>query len=122
MGVDNEAILVYGWLFDYDKMVNIVNKIFISLGYDQDEIDMTKLLEEDLQEWLLEKHPDFKVGRASPYYDACYTENDYYISFAGDSDRLKEIIKHPEVVETYELVQMLDLKTPPGLYALSNIY
>lgn len=121
MGIDSEAVLVYGWTFEYEEMKDIVEGIFAGLGYDKDKMDWERILFEDLVDWLGENHPDIEMGMASPYYNACHTESTFYITFR--KDLIKDLIIHPEVVETYELLKSIGIYgQPEDLCALVHIY
>ena len=121
MGIDSEAILVYGWLLEYDQMKSIVQTIFRESGlYDEDGLeDWEYRMIDHLPEWLEENHPDIKMGSASPYYNSCTTEHTFYITFR--EDLIKEYIIHPEAIE-YDFLKKFGLDQPKDLCALVNIW
>ena len=73
MGIDNDAILVYGWTFSDVDFYKKIIKILHSVGIDDDDDDMGMYEYMELfNEWLKDNHPNFICGAASPYYDSCY--------------------------------------------------
>ncbi len=60
MGIDNDAILVYGWVFSYEEFYEKISEILQNLGINtnDDKDDLFDLF----GEWLYDHHPDFIVG------------------------------------------------------------
>ena len=122
MGVNNEAILVYGWVFDFEDFISKILKILYSVGIDS---NLDYELVELFQQYLSDRHPGFRVGYASPYYDCDETECDYYLTFEGieDTEILYGIMTdvYGDKDTEYEIVKMMDLTDKPELYALPHI-
>ena len=129
MGIDNAAILVYGWVFSYEEFNAKVRKILHSVGIDTDT-DCFELL--DLfEEWLEDTYPYFCAGRASPYYDCCWTECEYFLSFEGiggteGTDKLYELMLTNHRIKEgdksdYELVNLMEIEDNPAVFALVHV-
>jgi hypothetical protein len=65
MGIDNGAILIYGWTFDYDEFVQKVEKVIGEKKYNEliVEFGIVEICQQELND--LE---EFKISEASPYY------------------------------------------------------
>ena len=125
MGVDNEAILVYGWVFDCEDFRSKIIKILYSVGidpnYNMDNYELVIMF----KQYLSDLHPGFRVGYTNPYYDCDETECEYYLTFEGieDTEHLYKIMTdvYGDKDTEYEIVKMMDLTDKPELYALPHV-
>ena len=125
MGVDHEAILVYGWVFDREEFRSKVLKVLHSIGIDPNHDYECYELIDMFREYLSECHPEFRVGYANPYYDCDETECDYYLTFEGieNSEYLYKIMTdvYGDKDTEYEVVKMMEITEKPELYALPHV-
>lgn len=120
MGIDNNAILVYGWTFSDLDFYHKIMKILHSAGIVDDDMGMYEYMEL-FNEWLNDNHPNFVCGAASPYYDSYYTERTYYLSFINIEtyEALTKI--HKDGMDSYNLLGLIDIDTDPVFYALVHV-
>lgn len=77
MGIDNESVLVFGILFDYNKLIEIGN------------IEESEEILDDIQMETVGKFselfPDLYIGNTSPYYNSDAEEWEFFISLVDPS-------------------------------------
>lgn len=133
MGVYNEAILIYGWTFDYEEFKKLIIPFMTKNGIDEkysnpDEGWMFLELCDKFEDVVKEKYPDMKTGRASPYYDCYPNENIFYISFRDVTDvEMLVLDMTPDYpcggseIDCLRLMEDLTL-TKPIIEALVNVH
>ena len=132
MGVNSEAILVYGWVFSCEEFRRLIIPFMKKNGieYNDPGEDSCLFLEfcDKFEDVIKEKYPDMKTGSASPYYDCYPNENTFYISFRDVTD-VKSLVldmqsDYPSSgteTDCIKLQKDLDL-IEPTIEALANIY
>nr|QBK91663.1 MAG: hypothetical protein LCPAC302_02830 [Pithovirus LCPAC302] len=120
MGIDNEAVLVYGWVFSYEEITKGVKKL---LGH----CDFWEL-DEDLNEYFKEHHPDLTFGYACPYYDGMDNAV-WYITFidSPSKEEMKRVLdieitdKHKNLLKQLSLVDDNGEPEEIELYVLPHV-
>ena len=128
MGVDSEAILIYGWSFGYEEFRELIipfmekNAVDVSKYSDPDEGEGCWLFLELCDEFeglVREKYPTMTTGRAASYYDCYPNEYTFYITISDVTDLENTVIQIDW--EDYPLVNDLGLKDPK-IEAIVNVY
>ena len=121
MGIDNDAVLVYGWVFGYEE--NPISNLLTSEGLNLDELSTYEMIEM-FNDWLSSHYPEFDFGRASPYYDSCETEATYYLTFKDITNpelQHKIINKYRDMTE-FPFLKRMGIDTDPLFYALVHVW
>lgn len=124
MGIDNDAVLIYGWTFEYEDFCNRVKEAIGEETY-EDFLEKHDFLDLFDHEHFKNHTKEFKFGMASPYYDSAYAERTCYISFEFENtEELYELMKdHRENgLDKYDLLRMLKIVEPPQVCALPHIW
>lgn len=117
MGIDNNAILVYGWTFSHEEFFPKIEKLLAGFNDYIDEYNVEEIFEEHFPD------SELMIGNASPYYDSDMTERTYYLSFVNlSTDKLYELMKlHKEQGFSNGLLEKMEITDPPQVYALPHI-
>jgi len=125
MGIDNDSILVYGWVFEHDDFLSMFNKIMQkNQSDDDDEEKMLNIIEE----YLNSENPEtFNVGYASPYYDSSIEDHNYYISFNISDmshDKIYELMKlhHETKLTKYPILKEVKIFELPMFHSLPHVW
>lgn len=126
MGIDNSAILVYGWTFDYEELQVMQKYIQSKKGETKNEEEEYLDEVEDVLATFLDSEP-VVVGNASPYYDCGYDDRTYYISFRIEDMSHEELynlfkLHHESGISAYPLLKELGIDTLPTFCALPHIW
>lgn len=118
MGIDYNAVLIYGWTFSYDEIFDKIAKL---LKDSNEYIDQN-----NIEEVFNEYFPDTEliIGNASPIYNSDMLDRTYYLSFPNlTTDRLYELMKrHKEEGLCNSLLKEMEITDLPQIYALPDIY
>ena len=121
MGIDNEAVLIYGITLNYEDVKNIEKK------YDVEDIIEDIQIEVFLPLSTYTDFTSFYLGVASPYYNADETECVYFITMI--KDKSLSLLRLQDLVDNWLKESWTDLLTEleidyqdPELVALPNTY
>ena len=129
MGVTNEAVLIFGWSFDFDQFKQLILSI---VKYDDtvDDWDFIEFIDHQVDDYIKINYPGMKVGRACPYYD-CYLEDMTFYITATDVSDIKQLYQDwdsdipsgsTEMDSLERLMITLNLRASPKVEALVNVY
>lgn len=116
MGIDYDAKIVYGWIFDYTMFDQIIKFEELEGGDDENDYD-DNIYEKDwyekldiLEPYLYKKYGLF-LGYAYPYYDPGEEEIIYFISLADsiDKNKMREILDTKLSDDLISLLKNIDL-------------
>ena len=110
MGIDNGALLIYGWIFKWEEFSEKLKK-----RYSKDEFDY----------FIYDKF-DLFFGSTSPYFDSIDEDRVYYLSFIDpqlpNKSELMRLFNKPLNPELAEFVFDIFSQSPhPELYCLPHI-
>ena len=139
MGVDNDAVLIYGWSFSCEEFFNYFFNKTKELGiFDESELFDIKNIKsyEDIEENNLEyeifdifkewasKNYGYCIDYCNPYFDCGSSEAIYYISYSNINDNLYELVTANENFKSTEFLEWFDITDnyKPTMDALPNIW
>lgn len=122
MGINNDTVLVYGWIFSYDEFVDKLEKL---MGDEFSELDNDFDLLVQFKIYFVDESQEFTVGESSAYYDSNPLDKTYYISFKFENvDDLYKLIKYDRtfgLVHNYKLLKMMEITSRAELYSLPDV-
>ena len=128
MGVDIEAILIYGWSYTYEGFRKMVISFmekegFVYSGDEDPSEDCWEFLEfcDQFETVFHQKYPAMKTGRASPYYD-CYPEDYVFYISVKDVNDIESLISNP-TLDNIKLIQdEIGCAWEPKMEALVHVH
>lgn len=99
MGIDNDAKLIFGWVIDYDDVVNYVKSEY-SDKIDIDDIDEINSVICDNNAIQIDDY--VHIGRADPFYDCRLSQSTYFLAlYEGTELSISNIIKYIDLYTNY---------------------
>lgn len=147
MGIDNDAVLVYGWTFQWEDISDNVahflkGEELKKEGGEQegkeekqensensedsdDNAGDCYSVSERFEERLMEEH-GLDFGSASPYYDCEFRERVFYVNLLGGKGSNRDFTQHVRetMQKDFEVPAALQwlLKSSPKLYILPHVW
>lgn len=143
MGIDNDAILMFGFFVDRNLTLEWLQKLAPTEDEDVDpeEDELLERFDEDPDENELLERADFikfaltaddqymfGVGTASPYYDADPENQTYFFGIvfnrieAVDMLVLANYQAQPNYTQIAEIARRLGASDPPAIYAIPHVF